>query len=255
MTATTEPLLTVSDLRVTYGQLPAVRSVNLEVRAGEVVAILGINGAGKSSVLNSIAGVVRSKSGQIAFEGEEITRCAPEAVVARGLALSPEGRRIFASLTVRENLRVAAGLGSRSHFAEREAEVLSLFPVLGSKSDLPAGVLSGGEQQQLALGRALIRRPKMLLLDEPSLGLAPKLVAAVFDLLGRLRERGMTMLLVEQNVQRTLELADRGYVLDTGRIVLEGSADELEQDDLESAYLGISADQRTSDPSEGGADA
>lgn len=237
--ASGEPLLSVTDLQVRYGGLQAVRGVDLSVGRGEVVAILGVNGAGKSSVLNSIAGLVRARSGRVRFDGEDISGATPERVVARGLALCPEGRRIFASLTVRENLKVAAGLRSRSSFAEREQEMLELFPVLGAKADSAGGNLSGGEQQQLALARALIRRPRMLLLDEPSLGLAPKLVAAVFELLQKLRERGMTMLVVEQNVQRTLEIADRGYALDGGCVVLAGSADELRRDDLESAYLGI----------------
>ncbi len=235
-------LLAVEDLHVRYGPLPAVRGVDLHVDRGEVVAILGVNGAGKSSLLDAIAGVVRSHQGRVRFAGEDVTRCTPEAIVARGLALSPEGRRIFAGLSVRENLRLAAGFGSRASFAERLDEVLELFPVLREKIDEPGGVLSGGQQQQLALARALVRRPTMLLLDEPTLGLAPKLIASLFELLHALRDRGMTMLIVEQNVQRTLELADRAYALQSGRISLEGTAEQLRDSDLESAYLGLAVD-------------
>jgi branched-chain amino acid transport system ATP-binding protein len=233
-------LLSVRGLTARYGGTVAIRDVSIDVHPGEIVTILGANGAGKTTVLSTIMGLVSAAQGRITFDGEDITRQRPESIVERGIALSPEGRRIFGKLTVRENLRLAAGMKGQSRFEERYAEVVDLSPVLARKRDDFAGLLSGGEQQQLAIGRALMSAPRLLLLDEPSLGLAPIVVSAVFELIGRLRARGATIVLVEQNVDRALALADRGYVLSTGRIRVSGPASELREGSaVEEAYLGL----------------
>ncbi len=233
-------LLSVRGLTTCYGATVAIRDVSLDVHPGEIVTILGANGAGKTTTLGSITGLVRPSAGSIFFDGVDIAGETPERIVGCGIALSPEGRRVFAKLTVRENLRLGAGLKGQSELDERYAEVVDLFPVLERKRDDFAGLLSGGEQQQLAIGRALMSRPRLLLLDEPSLGLAPIVVSSVFDLIGRLRDRGMTIVLVEQNVDRALGLADRGYVLQTGRVIVDGPAAELRDGSaVEDAYLGL----------------
>ena len=236
-------MLEIRGLRISYGGLTAVDEVSLAVRTGEIVAIIGMNGAGKTSILNAISGIHPPERGEIRFEGEAIGGLPAHAVVARGIVQVPEGRLIFGTLSVEENLSVAAH--QRSGFLLRRnarTSLRKLFPTLADKLHRPAASLSGGEAQMLALARGLESDPRLLLLDEPSLGLSPKLSERVFDLIRRLRDRGLTMLLVEQNVNRSLALADRAYVLESGRIVLRGSASELRSDDrLVSNYLGISS--------------
>jgi branched-chain amino acid transport system ATP-binding protein len=209
---------------------------------GEIVTLLGANGAGKTTFLHTVMGFTTMTSGFIFFEGRDITRRAPEARVTSGLALCPEGRRIFAKMTVEENLRLGAGLKHQGQFAANRAYVFDLFPALARLRTTLAGLLSGGEQQQLAVARALMSKPRLLLLDEPSLGLAPKVVQTIFELIQHLREEGVTILLVEQNVRLALDIADRGYVLNTGRVELSGTADELrDSTSVEEAYLGLAA--------------
>ena len=236
------PMLEVRRLILSYGGLRAVDGVSLEVRRGEIVSIVGMNGAGKTSILNAISGLLPPDEGEIRFEGESIGGLPAHAVVARGIVQVPEGRLIFGTLSVDENLEV--GAHRRSPFVlrrHRRGNLRLLFPALADKLDRPAASLSGGEAQMLALARGLESEPRLLLLDEPSLGLSPKLSEEVFALIRRLRDRGLTMLLVEQNVRRTLEVADRAYVLESGRIALEGPAADLMSDHrLVSNYLGVS---------------
>jgi branched-chain amino acid transport system ATP-binding protein len=234
------PLLSVDSLRVTYGAVTALRGVSLDVRRGEIVAALGPNGAGKTTLLRTIAGIMKPQAGSITFQGRPLGGLSPETVVRRGVALVPEGRHIFPGLTVEENLSI--GGISRSDRAEirRDTDAwLGRFPILGQRRTQLAGTLSGGEQQQLAIARALMSRPTMLLLDEPSLGLAPIVVDLIFALIAELRDDGVTILLVEQNVHRALEVADRAYVLSVGEIVATGPADRLIEGELERSYLGV----------------
>ncbi|QTI87264.1 ABC transporter ATP-binding protein [Streptomyces sp. AgN23] len=231
-------MLTISGLRVEYGKVPAVHDLDLRVAAGEIVALVGPNGAGKTSTLNAVFGLASVTAGTIEFEGRSLRGRAPEQIVRAGISLVPEGRHIFQRLTVAENLQL--GLSNRRG---REAalldEVLDRFPVLRRYYSAGAAGLSGGEQQQLAIARALIARPRLLLLDEPSLGLAPLVVADVFSVLDDLRAQGMTVLLIEQNATRAIALADRGYVLSGGRIAVEGTREELmARSDLHDLYLG-----------------
>jgi branched-chain amino acid transport system ATP-binding protein len=237
----TQPLLSVRDLRVSYGRILAVRDVTFHVDAGEIVTLLGSNGAGKTSILSSLMGLVPEVQGSAVFSGVEILGTKTEDIVRKGITMVPEGRRVFADLTVAENLRLgAAGRQDRSQFQEDIDWMFELFPILRERYRAIAGTLSGGEQQMLALGRALMARPTVLLLDEPSLGLAPLFVELIFDLISQLRQAGVTILLVEQNAQGALELADRAYVLKTGRIVLSGTAKDIaESTNLRSAYLGV----------------
>jgi branched-chain amino acid transport system ATP-binding protein len=234
-------LLQVDDLVVRYGPIVAVRGVSLRVEQGEIVALLGANGAGKSSFLNAVAGLVPAASGRIVFAGQEIHRLPAERIVKSGLSLTPEGRRVFPRLSVADNLRLGSvPQADRTAVAGTRERVLELFPILRQRLDQAAGTLSGGEQQMLAIGRSLMAAPRLLLLDEPSLGLAPILVDQIFDLLARLRDQGTTILLVEQNVHRALELAARAYVLVNGQIEREGNAAELKASaEIERAYLGI----------------
>ena len=236
-------MLEVRRLHVSYGGLRAVHGVSLEVRSGEIVSIIGPNGAGKTSILNAVSGIVAPETGEVLFEGEPIGGLPAHAVVARGIVQVPEGRLIFGTLSVEENLRVAAHRRGPFILRRRDRpELRRLFPALADKLDRPAASLSGGEAQMLALARGLEAEPRLLLLDEPSLGLSPKLAEEVFGLIRRLRDQGLTMLLVEQNVRQTLALADRAYVLESGRITLQGTASELLSDDrLVSNYLGVSA--------------
>ena len=236
-------MLEVRGLSVSYGGLRALDRVSLEVWPGEIVSIIGMNGAGKTSILNAVSGVLPPDGGEIRFEGESIGGLPAHAVVARGIVQVPEGRLIFGTLSVEENLEVGGHPRGRFLLRRRHRPNLSrLFPALADKLDRPAAGLSGGEAQMLALARGLESAPRLLLLDEPSLGLSPKLSEGVFALIRRLREQGLTMLLVEQNVRRTLALADRAYVLEGGRVVLEGPAAGLRSDHrLVSNYLGLSA--------------
>jgi len=235
-------MLAIDRLSVRYGPVAAVREVSLRVDAGEIVALLGANGAGKSSLLDCVVGLVPPAGGTVAFEGKPITGQAPERIVRAGITLVPEGRRVFPRLTVADNLRVGAVARRDDRVAEDRRRVLELFPILESRAGQQAGTLSGGQQQMLAIGRALMSGPRLLLLDEPSLGLAPIVVDEIFALVRRLAGEGMTVLLVEQNAKRALELADRAYVLATGRLEREGTADELlASTDIERVYLGASA--------------
>ena len=231
-------MLTVTELSVRYGQIEAVHGLSLSVPKGSVTVLLGSNGAGKSSTLNAISGLATPR-GRIEFEGSRIDGAAPEDIVRRGIALSPEGRRIFPSLSVAENLHLGGAVHAKGDVlaARLEAE-LARFPILRERLHQKAGLLSGGEQQMLAIARALMSAPRLLLLDEPSLGLAPKIVDQVFDLILSLRDQGITILLVEQNAERALEIADQGYVLQSGELVLSGTGKELAGSDLiRQAYL------------------
>jgi branched-chain amino acid transport system ATP-binding protein len=232
--------LDFEDVHASYGSVVALWGVSIRVDKGEMVGLIGANGAGKTTVLSSIAGVLRPAEGTITFEGESIVGQSPESIVRKGIALVPEGRRIFPGLTVEENLRLGAAIrGDRASIQKDTDEMCQRFPILGERLHSSAGTLSGGEQQQLAIARALMCRPKLLMLDEPSLGLAPKLVGSIFNLVAQLRDMGVTILLVEQNVAKTLQIVDRAYLMRTGRIVAEGPAHELrEVVDIKSAYLG-----------------
>jgi len=235
-------MLDVRGLHISYGGVRAVQGVSLEVSTGEIVSIIGPNGAGKTSILNAIAGIRPPDRGEILLDGRAIGGLPAHAVVARGVVQVPEGRLLFGTLSVEENLRV--GAHQRGGFILRSRDrsgLRRLFPALADKLDRPAASLSGGEAQMLALARGLESEPRLLLLDEPSLGLSPKLTEEVFELIRRLRDQGLTVLLVEQNVRQTLALADRGYVLESGRITLHGAAAELLSDErLVSSYLGVS---------------
>lgn len=233
-------MLSITDLNVSYGAVKAVHGVSLHIEKGETVALLGANGAGKTSILSAIVGLVPASDGRIVFDGENIEKTPTETIVRRGLTLVPEGRRIFPSLTVLENLRLGgATLKSHRQGSEKIMEMQTLFPILAERQSQLAGTLSGGQQQQLAIGRALMSNPRVLLLDEPSLGLAPLIVAEIFALIRRLKDQGLTILLVEQNARSALQCADRAYVLANGRIVASGSADEIHKDGkIEAAYLG-----------------
>ena len=233
-------MLSVEALKIRYGEVEAVRRVDLTVDSGEIIALVGANGAGKSSTLGAIAGLVPAASGKVVFDGVDITGLTPEAIARKGVALVPEGRRIFASLTVADNLRLGGAVHQPAVEARvREEEMLELFPILRRYHRVKGGNLSGGEQQMLAIARALMGKPRMILLDEPSLGLAPQLIDTVFDLIAELRRKGLTILLVEQNVALALEIADRAIVLANGEVVLSGTAKELASSDLvRQAYLG-----------------
>ncbi len=230
-----EALLRVRGLEAGYGPIAAVRGIDLDVREGEIVALLGANGAGKSSTLASIVGLLPARGGTVRFSGKDVSRLPPEKIVRRGIALTPEGRRLFATLTVAENLAIGGG----GEHGDRRERMLELFPVLRRRLHATAGSLSGGEQQQLAIARSLMSKPRLLLLDEPTLGLAPILVATIFELIARLRaEEGVSVLLVEQNVHRALDLCDRAYVMRTGTIEVQGTPAELRCAGVEAAYMG-----------------
>ena len=235
------PLLAVLDLRVKYGNVEALHGIGLTVRQGEIVPLLGANGAGKSTTLRAVSGLLRASGGDILLEGKSLAAVPAHARVKLGIAQSPEGRRVFGTLTVKENLLL--GAFTRRDAAETAgtlAWMYQLFPVLQQRQDQLAGTLSGGEQQMLAIARALMAKPRVLLLDEPSLGLAPLIVKAIFRILREVNETGVTVVLVEQNARAALKLAHRGYVLEVGRIVLEGSAGELARDPkVQAAYLGV----------------
>ena len=234
-------MLEVRDLRVDYGRIRALHGVSLDVRKGEIVALIGANGAGKTSTMNAISGIVRAAGGDIRFEGESLAALPSHRIMRRGIVQVPEGRLIFAGLTIEENLRLAAAAAHDRRREPAEIErVLALFPMLKDRLKDRGSMLSGGQAQMLALARGLLAAPRLLLLDEPSLGLAPIAAIEVFDLISRLRGSGVTILLVEQNVRRALAIADRGYVLESGRITLDGDAKELLGHELlVSSYLGI----------------
>jgi len=235
-----EPLLAVRDLVVHYGVIRALSGISLEVRRGQCVALIGANGAGKTTTLRAISGLVRPSGGAIAFRGEDLVTLPPHAIVARGLAQAPEGRGIFLNLTVKENLDLGAYLRSDRAGVDADRErSYELFPILRERRLQVSGTLSGGEQQMLAVARALMSRPTLLLLDEPSLGLAPQVVERIFQVLRDINAAGVAILLVEQNAHKALQIADRAYVLETGAIVMQGTGRELlASPEVRKAYLG-----------------
>lgn len=236
-----ESLLMAEDLHVHYGSIHAVKGISLQVKKGQIVTLIGANGAGKSTTLKAIMNLVRKSAGKVLFDGTDVSRLPTHEIVKMGIALVPEGRRIFPNLTVHENLMMAAYSRTDRDQIKRDLEfVFHLFPRLEERLKQPGGTLSGGEQQMLALARGLMSRPKLLMLDEPSLGLAPLLVREVFQVIQRIREEGVTVLLIEQNALGALKIADYGYVIETGRIVLEGDGSTLlNNDGVKKAYLGI----------------
>ena len=234
-------MLIINNLSVYYGAIRALDGISLQVNAGEIVTMIGANGAGKSTTIRSISGLVRPRSGEVTFEGKPLHRMPPHEIVTLGVGQSPEGRRVFANMTVRENLELGAYTRHRLKAEVRQdmEKVFVQFPRLKEREAQSAGTLSGGEQQMLAIGRALMARPRLLLLDEPSLGLAPFLVQSIFKIIREINQQGVTVLLVEQNANQALRIAHRGYVLETGRVVLADTAQNLLQDDsVRKAYLG-----------------
>ena len=234
------PLLEVSDIRARYGAIEALKGVSLTVDPKEVVTLIGANGAGKSTTLRAISGLTPASAGKITFEGKEITRVPAHDVVGRGIALSPEGRHCFARMTVRENLDLGAYHRRREDVAEDLDKVFTLFPRLKERERQPAGTMSGGEQQMLAIGRALMARPRLLMLDEPSMGIAPNLVERIYETIQEINRSGVAILLVEQNANYALDISARGYVLETGRVVLTNDSSHLRDDpEVQRAYLGM----------------
>ena len=234
-------MLEIESLTTRYGSIAALRSASLRVDEGEIIGVIGPNGAGKTTLLNSVAGLLNPADGHVRLNGADVTGAPPDRMLRAGLALVPEHRRLFADLTVRENLLIAGITATSRRRSDRLEEMADLFPVLGERHDTPAGYLSGGEAQQLAIARALMSDPRILLMDEPSLGLAPTLVDLVFDLIGRLAAAGRTLLVVEQNAHRMLEACDRAYIMRTGEIATEGPGRELlRRADLFDTYLGPS---------------
>ena len=232
-------ILSVKDINVFYGAIHAITDISFNVDEGEIVTLIGANGAGKSTTLNTISGLLRSKTGDIEFMGSSIAKTAPNKIVADGLVMVPEGRRIFLGLTVEENLEMGAYTRPKAEIKESMDQVYELFPRLLERRNQIGGTLSGGEQQMLAMGRALMAKPKLMMLDEPSMGLAPLLVDLIFEIIADLHKAGATILLVEQNAQAALSIADRAYVLETGKIVKTGKGSDLINDpDIKKAYLG-----------------
>jgi branched-chain amino acid transport system ATP-binding protein len=236
-------MLHVKNLRCYYGRIMAIKGVSISVRQGELITLIGANGSGKSTLLMSISGLLSSWKGEIVFEEDSLKGMDPPAIVRKGISLVPEGRQVFAPMSVLDNLKLGAYTRYRRkehREIERDLEELTaLFPILGQRADQPAGTLSGGEQQMLAIGRALMARPRLLALDEPSMGLAPLMVEKILDTLVQLKADGLTILLVEQNAQAALKIADRGYVLETGKVVLQGTGVDLLSDvEVKRAYLG-----------------
>ena len=234
-----EAILKVEDINVYYGSIHAIKGVSFEVNEGEIVTLIGANGAGKSTTLNTISGLLHSKTGSITFMGENLGKIPCHKIVSKGLALVPEGRRVFLQMTVQENLEMGAFTQGGKTLDDDLERVYQQFPRLKERFKQVAGTLSGGEQQMLAMGRALMSHPKLLMLDEPSMGLAPILVEQIFDIIRELHKAGTTILLVEQNAQAALSVADRGYVLETGKVVTTGTGHELlESPAIKKAYLG-----------------
>ena len=233
-------MLEIKDLSVYYGVIQALKGISFEVNEGEVIALIGANGAGKTTTLHTVSGLIAPKSGSVIFEGQDITKTPAHKIVSMGMAHVPEGRRVFASLSVLQNLRLGAYTrNDKEEIKESLRKVYKRFPRLEERKNQPAGTLSGGEQQMLAMGRALMSNPRIILMDEPSMGLSPILVNEIFDIIKEVSAGGTTVLLVEQNAKKALSIADRGYVLETGRIVLEGKAQELlNNKSVQSAYLG-----------------
>ena len=232
-------ILNVNNINVYYGAIHAIKDISFTVDEGEIVTLIGANGAGKSTTLNTISGLLRTRTGDIEFMGSSISKMAPNKVVEHGLVMVPEGRRIFLGLTVEENLEMGAYTRPKSEIKSSMEEVYELFPRLRERRTQIGGTLSGGEQQMLAMGRALMAKPKLIMLDEPSMGLAPLLVDLIFEIIADLHKAGSTILLVEQNAQAALSIADRAYVLETGRIIKTGLGSELISDpDIKKAYLG-----------------
>ena len=234
-------MLEVHDLEVAYGAAPALWGVSMTVGSGELVGVVGPNSAGKTTLINAIAGILRARSGRLTMAGRDVTRLPAHRYCEAGIAIVPEGRRLFTAMTVLENLQLGSFVpAAKAHRQESLAEVLDLFPALKDRLASPAGELSGGQQQMVAIGRALMARPRLLLLDEPSLGLSPLIVHAVFAAVRRIHAAGVSVLLVEQNVVMAMEVADRAYVLEEGRIVAEGApADLLARPEIQRAYLGV----------------
>ena len=233
-------MLSIENLEVSYGMIRAIKGISFEVNQGEIVTLIGANGAGKTTILHTITGLVAARAGSIQFEGKELTKTPPHKIVAMGMAHVPEGRRVFSQLSVAKNLQLGAYTRKDKDGIQKDLEmVYSRFPRLEERKNQIAGTLSGGEQQMLAMGRALMSHPKIILMDEPSMGLSPILVSQIFDIIKSINETGTTVLLVEQNAKKALSIAHRGYVLETGKIVLSGPAQELmDNDSIKKAYLG-----------------
>lgn len=232
-------MLKIENLSVHYGVIQAVRDVNFEVNEGEIVSLIGANGAGKTTILRTISGLIQPSNGKITFEGEEIQKRQPQKIVAKGISQVPEGRHVFSGLTVQENLEMGAFLRKDGNLGEEYEAIFQKFPILKERRTQDASTLSGGEQQMLAMGRALISKPRLLLLDEPSMGLAPIFIKEIFNIIQEIQQQGTTVLLIEQNAKMALSIANRGYVLETGKVVLEGTGAELlASDEVKKAYLG-----------------
>jgi len=232
-------VLKLDSVSTHYGAIQALDQVSVEVKQGEIVTLIGANGAGKTTLLMTVCGSPRASAGTITFQGEDITQADTHRIMRKGIAISPEGRRVFSDLTVSENLKMGGFFLNRTQIEEGEEHVYELFPRLKERAGQRAGTMSGGEQQMLAIGRALMTRPSLLLLDEPTLGLAPLIIAQIFDIIRTIREEGVTVFLVEQNANKALQVADRGYVLETGRVVMQDTgANLLANPDIRKAYLG-----------------
>lgn len=233
------PMLSFENVHTSYGMIEALHGVSLEIHQGEIVTLIGANGAGKTTLLMTLCGNPRATAGKILFQGNDITKTSTHDIMRMGIAISPEGRRVFPSLSVLENLEMGAFFASASEIEEDVEKVFDLFPRLKERAKQRAGTMSGGEQQMLAIGRALMSRPSLLLLDEPTLGLAPLIIAQIFEIIQEIRQQGVTVFLVEQNANKALGVADRAYVLENGHIILEDTGDNLlENEDVKKAYLG-----------------
>ena len=238
-TKTTQPMLELRHITTNYGAIRAVNEVSLKVNQGEIVSLIGANGAGKTTLLMTVCGNPRASSGSVWFEGESITNLASHLIMRKGIAISPEGRRVFPDLTVAENLKMGGFFLEKAEIEAGMEHVFNLFPRLRERASQRSGLMSGGEQQMLAIGRALMSKPRLLLLDEPTLGLAPLVIAQIFEIIKTIRQEGVTVFLVEQNANKALAIADRGYVLENGRVVLEDTgANLLVNPDVRKAYLG-----------------